>query len=45
MFKARTGVPELGGRALVCLSAIKTKFGLLFCIAYDCIGLTHGSES
>ena len=45
MIKARTGVPELRGPALVCLSAIDKKIGSLFCIAYNCIGISHGPES
>ena len=41
---ARKGVPELRGPALVCLSALDKKIGLLFC-KHSCIGFPHGPES
>ena len=40
----RRGVPELRGPALVCLSALDKKIGLLFC-KHSCIGFSHGPES
>ena len=44
MIKARTGIPELRGPALVCLSAIDKK-SVSICIVYNFIGLTYGLES
>ena len=43
LHEIRTGVPELRGPALVCLSAIDKKICLI--ISLQCIGLPHEPES